>query len=74
MKTVLWLIAIFGILTGIILYQHKRLEKFRNENKSLDANVNTLMEGVRVYKIRGSLNAAGVGALEMKLSEYKKWR
>ena len=74
MKKVLFFFLLIGILCGIIAYQQGRLKKFRSENKSLNTNISTLMEGVHAYKTKDSLHAAGIGILELRLSEYKKLR
>lgn len=74
MKKIGIIIVSFGILFGIIAYQHGRLKKFRSENKMLNANIETLTEGVNLYQTQDSLHAASTGILELKLSEYRKLR
>lgn len=74
MKKALYLLAAFGILAGIIVGQQARLKRFRTENRTLNANLSVLMEGVRLYQTKDSLHAASVGKLELKLSEYRQWR
>jgi len=68
------MIVAFGILVGIIAYQHDRLKKLRCENKTLNTNITTLTEGVNLYQTQDSLHAASTGILELRLSEYRKLR
>jgi hypothetical protein len=74
MKKVLCTLAAFTLLAGVILVQCRRLEVLREENRSLSRNVETLAWGINRYKTRDSLHAAGVGRLELKLSEYREFR
>lgn len=74
MKKIGIIIVVFGILSGIIVYQHGRLKKIRSENRVLNANIETLTEGVTLYQTQDSLHAASAGILEFKLSEYRKLR
>jgi hypothetical protein len=74
MKTTLYLLATLAILVGVVLMQRDRIGTLREKNNTLNTNLETLTEGVRMYKTRDSLHAAGVGLLEMRLSEYRKLR
>ena len=74
MKTTLSLLAALAVLAGVIALQHRRIQRLRQENTVLNSNVEALMEGARRYRTADSLHAAGVEMLEMRLSEYKKWR
>ncbi len=74
MKTTLSLLAALAVLAGVVLMQRHRIQRLRQENNALNTNVEALMEGSRRYRTADSLHAAGIEALEMRLSEYKKWR
>lgn len=74
MKTALWIVAAFALSVGVIAVQHDRLKTLRERNNDLTTNVFTLAEGVRFYKTRDSLHAAGVGQLKMRLDEYRQLR
>ena len=74
MKKISIIIILFGILIGIVSYQQYRLKKFRRENQTLNTNIITLTEGIRLYQTQDSLHAASTGILELKLSEYRKLR
>lgn len=55
-------------------FQQKRINNLTVERDKYRSNTETLLQDVRTYKTKDSLNAAKVGNLELKLSEYKKYR
>ena len=57
-----------------IWVQRTKIEKLTNERNRYRGNTETLLQDVETYKTKDSLNAAKVGNLELKLSEYKKYR
>lgn len=54
--------------------QQSRIKRLTNERDKYRSNTETLLQDVRTYQTKDSLNAAKVGNLELKLSEYKKYR
>ena len=54
--------------------QQKRINNLTVERDKYRSNTETLLQDVRTYQTKDSLNAAKVGNLELKLSEYKKYR
>ena len=48
--------------------------KLREENISLQTNVNTLIEGAEQYKVNDSLKAATIANLELSISEYRRYK
>ena len=54
--------------------QQSRIESLTAERDKYRSNAETLLQDVRTYQTKDSLNAAKVGNLELKLSEYKKYR
>lgn len=46
---------------------------FRNENKMLKANQETLLDTIHNFKVSDSLNGITIGNLELSLSQYKKY-
>lgn len=55
-------------------FQQKRINNLTEERDKYRSNTETLLQDVRTYQTKDSLNAAKVGNLELKLSEYKKYR
>lgn len=51
-----------------------RIKRLTAERDKYRNNTETLLQDVRTYQTKDSLNAAKVGNLELKLSEYKKYR
>lgn len=48
--------------------------KLREENITLQTNVNTLIEGAEQYKVNDSLKAATIANLELSISEYRRYK
>lgn len=72
MKRILFIIiAVLAALLTLLwsMYRSERVERQRFEG-----NQSVLMDSVRLYKVRDSLNAANVEALQLTVSEYKKYR
>lgn len=57
-----------------IWVQRTKIEKLTDERNRYRGNTETLLQDVETYKTKDSLNAAKVRNLELKLSEYKKYR
>lgn len=54
--------------------QQSRIKRLTDERDKYRSNTETLLQDVRTYQTKDSLNAAKVGNLELKLSEYNKYR
>ena len=54
--------------------QQSRIKRLTAERDKYRNNTETLLQDVRTYQTKDSLNVAKVGNLELKLSEYKKYR
>lgn len=65
-------LAVAAVVT--IWVQHSRINQLTGERDKYRTNTETLLQDVRTYQTKDSLNAAKVGNLELKLSEYKKYR
>lgn len=74
MKKILIYTAIIGAIAAVIWGQHVRIKNLTVERDKYRSNTETLLQDVRTYQTKDSLNAAKVGNLELKLSEYKKYR
>lgn len=71
-----WLIigAIFAALLVFAGFQQNAIDNLKQERNRYERNAESLLLDVTQYKIRDSLNAAKVGALELTIQEYKQFR
>ena len=74
MKKYLIIGAVLIALLAAIGWQQSRIKKLTADRDKYRSNTETLLQDVRTYQTKDSLNAAKVGNLELKLSEYKKYR
>ena len=74
MKKYIYIGIAFIILIGIISFQQKQLKKVKTDRDVYKTNTTVLMSDLVTYKTKDSLNAVSVGNLELKISEYKKYR
>lgn len=57
-----------------LVVQHGKIKHLRAERDTYQTNTQVLMEDVKRYQTKDSLNVATIGVLELKLSEFKKYR
>lgn len=71
-----WLIvgAIFAALLVFAGFQQNAIENLKQERNRYERNTESLLLEVAQYKTRDSLNAAKVGALELTIQEYERFR
>lgn len=71
-----WLIigAIFAALLVFAGFQQNAIDNLKQERNRYERNTESLLLDVTQYKIRDSLNAAKVGALELTIKEYERFR
>lgn len=71
-----WLIigAIFAALLVFAGFQQNAIDNLKQERNRYERNTESLLLDVTQYKIRDSLNAAKVGALELTIQEYERFR
>ncbi|MDR2890745.1 MAG: hypothetical protein LBV18_03965 [Alistipes sp.] len=62
------------LLLGIIGVQQARIRTLRQDRDVYRQNMTVLLDSVERYQTREGLNAATVRGLELKLSEFKKYR
>lgn len=74
MKRILIYTAIIGAIAAVLWGQHAKIKRLTDERDKYRNNTETLLQDVRTYQTKDSLNAAKVGNLELTLSEYKKYR
>ena len=65
-------LAVAAVVT--IWVQHSRINQLTGERDKYRTNTETLLQDVSRYQTTDSLNAAKVGVLELKLSEFEKYR
>lgn len=76
MKKYLIIAAIALVVAALatISVQQYRITKLKGERDRYKANSETLLQDVDYYQTRDSLNVSKVGVLELKLSEFEKYR
>lgn len=67
-------IAMVVAAVATIWVQRTKIEKLTDERNRYRGNTETLLQDVETYKTKDSLNAAKVGVLELKLSEFERYR
>ena len=65
-------LAVAGVVT--IWVQRSRINQLTGERDKYSTNTETLLQDVSRYQTKDSLNAAKVGVLELKLSEFERYR
>lgn len=74
MKRWLTIGAIFAALLVFAGFQQNAIDNLKQERNRYERNTESLLLDVTQYKIRDSLNAAKVGALELTIREYERFR
>lgn len=74
MKKYIILAAIIMAVAAAFWFQQKRINNLTVERDKYRSNTETLLQDVRTYQTKDSLNAIKVGNLELSLAEYKKYR
>ena len=72
-KYLIWAAIILAVAAAFWV-QHVKIKRLTEERDRYRSNTETLLQDVHTYQTKDSLNAAKVGNLELKLSEYKKYR
>lgn len=65
-------LAVAAVVT--IWVQHSRINQLTGERDKYRTNTETLLQDASRYQTKDSLNAAKVGVLELKLSEFERYR
>ena len=74
-KYLIWAaIAMVVAAVATIWVQRTKIEKLTDERNRYRGNTETVLQDVETYKTKDSLNAAKVGVLELKLSEFERYR
>lgn len=72
-KYLIWAAIILAVAAAFWV-QHVKIKRLTEERDRYRSNTEILLQDVRTYQTKDNLNAAKVGNLELKLSEYKKYR
>lgn len=72
-KYLIWAAIILAVAAAFWV-QHVKIKRLTEERDRYRSNTEILLQDVRTYQTKDRLNAAKVGNLELKLSEYKKYR
>lgn len=74
MKKYLILAAIILAVAAAFWVQHAKIKRLTEERDRYRSNTEILLQDVKTYQTKDSLNAIKVGNLELTLAEYKKYR
>lgn len=74
MKKYLILAAIILAVAAAFWVQHAKIKRLTEERDRYRSNTEILLQDVKTYQTKDSLNAIKVGNLELSLAEYKKYR
>lgn len=74
MKKYLILIGVILAIAAIIWVQYAKIKRLTNELYIYRSNTEVLLADVERYQTKDSLNAVTVGVLQLKLSEFEKYR
>lgn len=72
-KYLIWAAIILAVAAAFWV-QHVKIKRLTEERDKYRSNTEILLQDVKTYQTKDSLNAAKVGGLELKLSEFKKYR
>lgn len=72
-KYLIWTAIILAVAAAFWA-QHAKIKRLTEERDRYRSNTEILLQNVETYQTKDSLNAAKVGVLELKLSEFEKYR
>lgn len=72
-KYLIWAAIILAV-AGALWVQHVKIKRLTEERDKYRSNTEILLQNVETYQTKDSLKAAKVGVLELKLSEFEKYR
>ena len=72
-KYLIWA-AIAMAVAAAFWVQHVKIKRLTEERDRYRSNTEILLQDVKTYQTKDSLNAIKVGNLELSLAEYKKYR
>jgi hypothetical protein len=74
MKKYIGLAVCVIALLSVLTYQHWRISSLKKDRDVYASNTSELLSDVETYRVNDSLSAARTGVLELKLSEFEKYR
>lgn len=75
MKNINKYLAIYSVILSVAIFAFYGSQKrLKAENLTHQRNIDVLMDSATSYKVLDSLNAYKIGELQLKLSEYEKYR
>lgn len=74
MKKYLILAAIILAVAAALWVQHAKIKRLTDERDKYRSNTEALLADMERYQTKDSLNALTVGVLQLKLSEFEKYR
>lgn len=72
-KYLIWAAIILAVAAALWV-QHAKIKRLTDERDKYRSNTEILLQDVKTYQTKDSLNAIKVGNLELSLAEYKKYR
>ena len=72
-KYLIWAAIILAVASAFWV-QHVKIKRLTEERDRYRSNTEILLQDVKTYQTKDSLNAIKVGNLELSLAEYKKYR
>lgn len=72
-KYLIWAAIILAVAAAFCV-QHVKIKRLTEERDKYRSNTEILLQDVKTYQTKDSLNAIKVGNLELSLAEYKKYR
>lgn len=72
-KYLIWAAIILAVAAAFWV-QHVKIKRLTEERDKYRSNTEILLQNVKMYQTKDSLNAIKVGNLELSLAEYKKYR
>lgn len=72
-KYLIWAAIILAVAAAFWV-QHVKIKRLTEERDRYWSNTEILLQDVKTYQTKDSLNAIKVGNLELSLAEYKKYR
>ena len=74
MKKYLILAALILAVAAALWVQHAKIKRLTDERDKYRSNTEALLADMERYQTKDSLNAVTVGVLQLKLSEFEKYR
>lgn len=74
MKRYIILLILAIATVSVIFVQSERIKRLKEERNQHRNNAAILMQDINIYRTKDSLNAAKVGALELSIKQFERYR